>query len=149
MNEFCEFKNSNYQAITQTCRFWLRFFWCARLFRWQRLEIRAPQGPPWKKVGGGPGPPRHLWYQQIFNRQMFWHSLGVPPPGDPPKWTPQKSMFWTAQVSMPVCFDIRRYLTDKYFGVVWGCHPPWGPPKNQFLERLNLGCQSVMISADI
>ena len=34
-----------------------------------------------------------------------------------------------------------------------GCHPPRGPPngppKNQFFERLNLGCQSVLISGDI
>ena len=59
-----------------------------------------------------------------------------------------------AQARVPVCFDIRRYLTDKYFGVVWECHPPPGtpqidPPKNQVFERLNLGCQSVLMSADI
>ena len=27
--------------------------------------------------------------------------------------------------------------------------PPNGPPKNQFFERLNLGCQFGLISADI
>ena len=32
MNEFCEFKSSNYQEITRACRFWLHFFWCSRLF---------------------------------------------------------------------------------------------------------------------
>ena len=52
-----------------------------------------------------------------------------------------------AQLRVRVCFDISRYLTDKYFGVVWG--PPNRPPKNQFFEQLNSGCQSVMISADI
>ena len=25
-------------------------------------------------------------------------------------------------------FDISRYLTDKYFDIVWGCHPPGTPP---------------------
>ena len=30
-------------------------------------------------------------------------------------------------------YDIGRYLTDKYFGIVWGCHAPrdtskWTPP---------------------
>ena len=57
-----------------------------------------------------------------------------------------------AQLRVPVYFDIRRYLTDKYFDIVWGCQPPsetpkWNP-KNLFFERLNLGCQSVLISAD-
>ena len=34
-----------------------------------------------------------------------------------------------AQTSLPVCFDISRYLTDKYFDIVWGCYLPRGPPK--------------------
>ena len=42
---------------------------------------------------------------------------------------------------------------NKYFDIVWGCHPPGtplnGPPKNQFFERLNLECRCFMISADI
>ena len=43
---------------------------------------------------------------------------------DPPK----KSIF-TAQLRVPVCFDISRDLIDKYFGIVWGCrHPPPPPP---------------------
>ena len=25
-------------------------------------------------------------------------------------------------------YDISRYLTDKYFDIVWECHAPWGPP---------------------
>ena len=58
-----------------------------------------------------------------------------------------------AQDKVPVFYDISRYLTDKYFDIVWGCHPlgdpPNGPPKNQFFEWLNLGCQFVLISADI
>ena len=56
-----------------------------------------------------------FWYQQIFNRQIFWHSLGVPPPWGPPQMDPQKSIFWTAQFRVPVFYDIRRYLTDNYF----------------------------------
>ena len=51
---------------------------------------------------------------------------------------PQKSIFWTAQARVPVFYDISRCLTDKYFDVVWECHPPGdppnGPPKNQFFE---------------
>ena len=39
---------------------------------------------------------------------------GATPPGTP-KWTPQKSIFLTAQLRVPVFYDIRRYLTDKYF----------------------------------
>ena len=38
--------------------------------------------------------------------------------------------------------DISRYLTDKYFDIVWGViprGPPKWTPKNQFFERLNLG----------
>ena len=51
-------------------------------------------------------------------------------PQGPPKWTPQKSIFFTAQARLPVCFDISRYLTDKYFDIVWGCYPsPEIPPK--------------------
>ena len=95
-----------------------------------------------------------FWYQEIFNRQIFWHSLGVPRPlREPPKWTPQKSFFSVARLRVPVCFDIRRYLTDKYFDIVWGATPletpPNGPPKNQFFLLLNLGCQCFMILAEI
>ena len=53
----------------------------------------------------------------------------MPPPRGPPKWTPQKSIFGTAQARVPVFYDISRYLTDKYFGIVWGCHAPGDPPK--------------------
>ena len=62
---------------------------------------------------------------------------------------PHKSMFWTAQLRVPLRFDISRRLTNKNFDIVWGCHPPQGPPKNQFFERLNLGCQSALTSGDI
>ena len=59
-----------------------------------------------------------------------------------------------AQLRVPVYFDISKYLTYKYYDIVWGATPPSGtpqidPPKNQFFEWLNLGCQSVLISADI
>ena len=62
-------------------------------------------------------------------------------------------MFFMTQLRVPVCFDISRYLTDKYFDIAWGCHTPGDSPKwipqNQFLLRLNLGCQCFMISAEI
>ena len=58
-----------------------------------------------------------------------------------------------AQARVPVFYDISRYLTDKYFDIVWECHPPRDPPKwnpkNQFFERLDLGCQFILISGDI
>ena len=63
-----------------------------------------------------------------------------------------------AQLRVPVCYDISRYLTDKYFDIVWALWfggattlgtPQMNPPKNQFFLRLNLGCQSVLITADI
>ena len=48
---------------------------------------------------------------------------------------PQKSIFRTAQARVPVFYDISRYLIDKYFDIVWGCHalgdPPNGLAKNQ------------------
>ena len=51
---------------------------------------------------------------------------------------PTKSFFSAAQLRVPVLYDIGRYLTDKYFGVVWGYHlprdPPNGPPKINFLN---------------
>ena len=61
---------------------------------------------------------------------------------------PPKINFFTAQLRVPVCYDISRYLTDKYFDIVWGCPPP-GTSKNQVFEWLNLGCQFALISADI
>ena len=58
-----------------------------------------------------------------------------------------------AQGRVLLFFDISRYLTDKYFDIVWECHPPRELPqmdsKNQFFERLNLECQCFMISLDI
>ena len=70
----------------------------------------------------------------------------------PPFIDPQKSIFSTAQARVPVFYDISRYLTDKYFDIVWERQslrgPPNGPRKNQFFEWLNLECQCFMISAD-
>ena len=40
---------------------------------------------------------------------------------------PQKSIFSTAYLRVPVFYDISRYLTNKYFGVVCGGHPPGDP----------------------
>ena len=57
-----------------------------------------------------------------------------------------------AQLKVPVCFDVRRYLLEKYFDIVWGAtprDPQMDPPKNEFFIQLNLGCQSVMTSGDI
>ena len=85
---------------------------------------------------------------QLFLPKFF----GATPSGTSPKWGPKKSIFLTAQARVLLFFDISRYLTDKYFDIVLGCPtprgPPNGPPKNQFLEWLNLGCQFVLISAD-
>ena len=49
-------------------------------------------------------------------------------------------------------FDISRYLTNKYFDIVLGCHPPGDPPNRPpkiNFERLELGCPCFMISGDI
>ena len=67
---------------------------------------------------------------RYLTRQIFWRSLGMPLS---PR-TPQKSIFWTAWLRVPVYFDMRRYLTEKYFDIVWGCHPPGDPPKLNFLN---------------
>ena len=66
---------------------------------------------------------------------------------------PPKINFSMAQLSVPLFYDNSRYLTDKYSYIVWGCHPPRGPPKwtlkNEFFEGLKLRCQCFMISADL
>ena len=66
-----------------------------------------------------------------------------------------------AQARALVLFDISRYLTDKYFDIVWGFQT-WGfgaaklvppgtspnrPHKKQFFKRIKLGCQCFMISS--
>ena len=40
-----------------------------------------------------------------------------PPPNGPP-----------LNLGCQFCFGISKYLTDKYFNIVWGCHPPEDPP---------------------
>ena len=56
---------------------------------------------------------------------------------EPPKMGPQKINFLNGlRARVLVFFAISRYLTDKSFDIVWGCHPPpWNPqidpPKNQ------------------
>ena len=62
---------------------------------------------------------------QLFLLKFF----GATPPGTPPKWGPKKSIFLMAQARVLLFFAISRYFTDKYFDIVWGCHPPNGPPK--------------------
>ena len=66
---------------------------------------------------------------------------------------PQKIDFLNGSSQGATFFDISRYLTDKYFDIVWGCHPSRTPqnraPKNQFFEWLNLEWQYFMILVDI
>ena len=46
-------------------------------------------------------------------------------------------------------FDISRYLRGNNFDIVWGYHPPGNAtPKYQFFERLILGCQFFLLTAD-
>ena len=52
-----------------------------------------------------------------------------------------------AQVRVPVFFALSRYLTDKYFDVLWGYGLPWEFPQIQLFERLHLRCQCFLISA--
>ena len=118
------------------------------------------------------GTPKYTPQKSIFSTAKAWVPVlydisrhltdkyfdivwGCHPPGDPPNGPPKKSIFLMAQLLVPVCFDISRYLTNKYFDIVWGCHPlPPGtpqmyPPKINFLNGFNLGCQCFMISGDI
>ena len=71
----------------------------------------------------------------------------------PQNGAPKNQFFERLKLESYFFFDISRYLTDKYFDAVWGCHPPEDPPngptKNQFFLRLKLGWQFVLISADI
>ena len=60
----------------------------------------------------------------IFSPEIFWGNST----GNPPKWAPKKSIFWTAQAKVLLFFDISRYLTDKYFDIVW-IHSPKDRPK--------------------
>ena len=70
----------------------------------------------------------------------------------PQNGAPKHPFFERLKLECYFFFAISRYLTDKYFDIVWGCHPPGYPPngpiKNQFFERLNLGCYFFLISAD-
>ena len=51
----------------------------------------------------------------------------MPPLGDPPNGPPKNQIFERLNVECQVFYDISRDLTDKYFGVVWGCPPPGLP----------------------
>ena len=46
---------------------------------------------------------------------------------------PQNSMFGLAQARAIVSFDVRTYLRDDYFDIVWGVKPrespEWNPQK--------------------
>ena len=63
---------------------------------------------------------------------------------DPPK----NQVFERLKLGCQFFFDISTYLTDKYFDIVWRCHPP-ADPQNQFFEQLNFGCQGFLIAVDI
>ena len=62
-----------------------------------------------------------------------------PPPGTP-QMDPQKSIFSTAQLRVPVLYDISRDLTLNRqifwcsLGVLPPRDPPNGPPKRNFLN---------------
>ena len=64
---------------------------------------------------------------------MMMMMMMMTPLGTPLKWGPKKTIFLTAQARVLVLFDISRYLTDKYFEIVWGCHP-LGPPQIEPLK---------------
>ena len=62
----------------------------------------------------------------------------MPPPADPPKWTP-KNQILHDEIYDACVFDISRYFKGKCFDRVWGYHPaPNGPLKHQFLQQLLL-----------
>ena len=55
------------------------------------------------------------------------------PPGTPQNGPPKNQFFERAQGRVLLIFDISRYLRDKYFDIVRGCHPPQGPPQKSIL----------------
>ena len=67
---------------------------------------------------------------------------------EPPQNRASKNLFFERLKLKCYFFAISRYLTEKYFDIVWGCHLP-GDPQKQFFERLNLECQCFMIAGDI
>ena len=76
-------------------------------FRWRPARRCTPESNYWR--GCRCKPYSNYWggYSQIIG--------GIYPPIHPPGFgTPD--------------FNIRRYLTDKYFDIVWGCQPPPPPP---------------------
>ena len=85
------------------------------------------------------------FFSRSFLGQLHWE----PPQNGAPKhqffeWLKLKCYFF---------FDISRYLTDKYFDIVWGCHPPPGTPQTDpqksIFEWLKLKCYFFLISVDI
>ena len=39
-------------------------------------------------------------------------------------------------------YDISRYFLDKYFDIVWGCHPPGDPPNEPLQKSIFLTAQA-------
>ena len=67
----------------------------------------------------------------FFSRNFWGNSIGNPPNG-----ASKYQFFERLKLRCYFFFNISRYLTDKYFNVVWGCHPPGDspnrPPKSTF-----------------
>ena len=80
-----------------------------------------------------------------FNFHIVW---GYPPSETPPKCNPQNYFF----EQLPVCFDMNRYLTYKYFDIVWRSlpsppgTPEMGPRKITFLNGLTWVASFFLIS---
>ena len=107
---------------------------------WHSLGVPPSLGPPQKPIFWLPQTRALVlfYYQPISNRRMFWHHLGIPP------WVPPKidppiiNLFVWLKLGRQFYFLISTDTTDKYFDIVWGCHPPgkipkW-TPKNKFLH---------------
>ena len=143
---------------TSKSNFCVKLFSCKRKFISRNFLGRLPQelpqngAPKINFFNGLSYGASFFWYQEIFKRQIFWHSLGVPSPGVPPKWIPKNQLLERLKLACQFFFVINRYVTNKYIDIVRGCllpgdPPKWHPPKSIF-EWLNFGCQWFLITVD-
>ena len=58
---------------------------------------------------------------KIFLPKFFLLQLHREPPEN---GAPKNPFFEWLKLECYFFFDISRYLTDKYFDILWGCHPP-------------------------
>ena len=65
-----------------------------------------------------------------YNRQIFRHSLRVPPPRGTPQNGPPKIKFLHDQVYDACVFDISKYFRGKHFDRVWVTTHPQTDPLN-------------------